>query len=351
MTRTRRPYLLSSGLLISLLAAQATIGSSITPTKSTIWNENQLVPYRWKEGSVPPAWIRPAIEGAVADSAGSRGSKAAVFERRDSATSWIGYTHDVCTAKAIGCATRNPPTSFTVRLRPHGHVFDWGTLRWCQFYESPPKGCFDAEMVTLHELGHVQGLNHVDDVLDSYLDSIMHATSRAKAKTGWNAHAFRRCDVGALQTLYRPLDAATPISTCMTLATTSTLVASSTSVAYKAEVTFTATLAIAADVVYKRLRGFPLSARTLILQRRAPGTTTWSTYSTLPATATDGTYKLVVYPTATYEWRALFARPASEGLLGSRSGVVTVTVAACTTACPMTAEDDGPALSTDGGGL
>lgn len=348
MTWRKAPHGLSI-LLISLLCVQATLAASITPTKSTIWNANQLVPYRWKEGSVPPAWLRPAIEAAVSDSADSRHSKAALFERRDTAASWIGYTQDVCTDTAIGCATRNPPDSFTVRIRPHGHVFDWGTLRWCQFYDKPPDGCIDAEMVTLHELGHIQGLNHVDLAdLDHYLDSIMHPTSRGKPKTGWNAHAFGRCDWGALQTLYRPLDSTTPISTCMSLATTTTLSASSTTVAYKAGVTFTANLTIAADVTYKRLRSWPLSNRTVDLQRRAPGTATWSTVATIPASATDGMYKLVVYPTATYDWRARFARPSDEGVLGSVSAVVRVTVGSCTSGCP---QSEPVIESSEGGGL
>jgi hypothetical protein len=355
MTRRRKLTLATSALLIALLAAHgalAALGATITPTKSTIWNANQVVPFKWRDGSVPPSWLRPAIESGVADSAASRQSKAALFERRDSATSWIGYMQDVCTETAIACAWRNPPDSFTVRFRPHGHVFDWGTLRWCQFYDSPPDGCIDAEMVTLHELGHVQGLNHVDLAdLDHYLDSIMHPVSRSKPKTGWNAHAFGRCDWGALQTLYRPLDATTKISTCLSLATTTTLSASHTTVAYKAGVTFTAGLSIAADVAYKRLRSWPLSDRTIELQRRAPGTTSWTTVATMPAGTSDGTYSLVVYPTATYDWRARFATPAGEGVHGSSSSAVRVTVGSCTSGCPQGVPDPATSSSDEGGGL
>lgn len=350
MTRRARTGL--SILLISLVGGQVTLGASITPTKSTLWNANQVVPFMWKEGSLPPAWLRPAIESGVAGATATSGSKAAVFERRDSAVSWIGYTQDVCTESAIACAWRNPPDSFSVRFRPHGHVFDWGTLRWCQFYDSPPNGCIDAEMVTLHELGHVQGLNHIADPadLDHYTDSVMHPVSRTKPNTGWNADAFGRCDVGALQTLYRPHEPTTPVSTCLSLGTASTLAASSTSVAYKAGVTLTATLAVAADVSYKRLRGWALSGRTVTLQRRAPGTTSWATVATMPASTADGSYRLVVYPTATYDWRALFSTPTAEGLTGSATTAVRITVGACTSGCPQSVPLDG-STSTEGGGL
>ena len=30
-------------------------------------------------------------------------------------------------------------------FREQGHEFDWGSLKWCQTYDDPPNGCFDAE--------------------------------------------------------------------------------------------------------------------------------------------------------------------------------------------------------------
>ena len=39
-------------------------------------------------------------------------------------------------------------------------LLDWGTLKWCQAYASPPNGCYDAETIALDEFGHVEGLNH-----------------------------------------------------------------------------------------------------------------------------------------------------------------------------------------------
>jgi hypothetical protein len=325
-------------LLIALLSAQATLATSVTPIKYGKWRQNQLVPFMWKADARPPAWLRPAILDAAADSGSSRRSQAAVFDLDDSATSWIGYTNDVCTAGAIGCAMNNAPNSFTLRIRPQGWVFDWGTLRWCQFYDTDPDGCFDAELVTLHELGHVQSLGHIEDAADpgDWLDSIMHQVTRAKPKTGWNTHAFGRCDVAALQVAYQPLTPSTDISTCLSLRTAATVSGSASSVVYRGNVKFTATLATADDVTYSKLRGLPLSQRAVTLERRLPGGS-WYAYGQMPATTTDGQYALTISITNTYDWRMTFAAPGDEGLLGSTSAYVRVTVGECTSGCPLSA--------------
>ena len=110
--------------------------------------------------------------------------QSSLLVHRAAADSWVAYTPDLPAANAIGYASRRAPNSFKVWLRPQGHVFDWGALRWCQFYASPPDGCIDAEMVALHEFGHVQGLGHIEDAPDPgrWLDSIMHELARSKPK-------------------------------------------------------------------------------------------------------------------------------------------------------------------------
>jgi hypothetical protein len=339
-----------SVLLIALLSAQATLATSVTPIKYGKWRQNQVVPFMWKADARPPAWLRPAILDATADSGSSRRSKAAVFDLDDSATSWIGYMADVCTDGAIGCAWNNAPNSFTLRIRPQGWVFDWGTLRWCQFYDTDPDGCFDAELVTLHELGHVQSLGHIEDAADpgDWLDSIMHQVTRAKPKTGWNAHGFGRCDVAALQTAYQPLTPSTDISTCLSLRTAASVSGSASSVPYRGNVKFTATLATADDVIYSKLRGLPLSQRTVALERRLPGGS-WYSYGQMQTTATDGHYVLTVSITNTYDWRMTFVAPGDEGLLASTSTSIRVTVGDCTSGCPLSG---GPGIDSaqQGGG-
>lgn len=324
------------GLVVVVSLLVAAVGSSLaatpTPASGATWADNQHVPYRWKSGSVPPDWLKPAINAAAADSNRSRASRAAAFSYDTGATSWIGYTADIPTTYAVGYAVRNVPDSYNIRLRPHGHVLDWGTLRWCQYWSSnPPNGCYDAELITLHEFGHVQTLGHVDESLgEPWLDSIMHAGPRTKAKIGWNEHDYGRCDVARLQIRYRALTASTPYSTCLALPTTSTLSASSTSVTSGTSVTFTATLHVSGAAQYAKLQGEPLDGRTVLLQRRLPGATSWTTHTQMGGTAVEGRYRSTISLTTTYEWRARFAKPSDEGLDASSSAVVKVTVSSCT---------------------
>jgi hypothetical protein len=345
MSRLRLVALVSM-LLIAALAAPATLATSVTPFKNAKWQRDQQVSFMWKADAKPPTWMKPAVLDAASDAGSTTKAQAATFSLADSAASWIAYTDSVCTDSAIGCAMSNAPWSFTLRLRPQGWSFDWGKLRWCQFYDSPwPDGCFDAEMITLHEFGHIQGLGHIDDAPDpgtsaDWLDSVMHSVSRAKPKNGWNAHAFGRCDVASLQAAYQPATSSTLISTCHELATTA-VVSAASNVAYRATVRFTGDLAISTGVSYPALRGFPLSNRSLILQRRLPAATTWTSIGAMVPTSTDGEYVLSQSLTATYDWRVLFNSPSNEGVVGDVSSIIRVTVGDCTAACPNSATQGG----------
>ena len=334
MTR-RLMVALVATLLIAQVAAEPTLATPVTQLKYNKWRQDQAVPFMWKADLMPPAWMRPGLLDAATDAGATTYARAARFDLASSAASWFGYTTNVCTDTALACAWNNAPTSFTVRLRPQGWTFDWGTLRWCQFYVTWPDGCFDVEMITLHELGHIQGLGHNDDTgPDEYLDTVMHGVSRAKNKQGWNAHAFGRCDVASLQAGYQPADSGTLISTCLSLATYLDLSASATFVPYRGGVRFTATLATTSDVAYPKLRSLPLTDRTVTLELRPPGGT-WYSVGQMAPTATEGEYALIQTVTTTYDWRVTFAKPAGEGLAASSSGAVRVTVGACTSGCPM----------------
>jgi len=344
--KSRRLLAVTSLLLIAALAAPATLATSVTPFKNAKWRQDQQVNFMWKADAKPPAWMRPALLDAADDAGQTTRARAASFSLTDSSASWLAYTDSVCTDSAIGCAVSSAPSSFTLRLRPQGWSFDWGTLRWCQFYDTPwPDGCFDAEMITLHEFGHIQGLGHIDDAPDpgtsaDWLDSVMHGVSRAKPKSGWSAHAFGPCDVASLQAAYQPATPSVLISTCHDLATTA-VVSAASSVAYRATLKFTSTLAISAGVAYPALRGFPLSDRNLILQRRLPGGTTWTTIGVMAQTSTDGQYTLSQSLTTTYDWRVQFSAPPNEGLESDVSPIIRVTVGDCTAACPNSATQGG----------
>jgi hypothetical protein len=327
------------------------IASALTPTPvnahgpdplfgTGTWNANQVVPYRWASGYVPPSWMAPALDAGAGDVGESRASRAATFVRSSTAPSSIAYGWLPCASYSIACVDRTGvPKSFAgMWIRAEGWVYDWGTLHWCQASASPPDGCFDAENIMLDELGHIEILGHHVNYPDNsdYTDAVVQVYSRQKPATGWNRHAFGVCDVARLQLEYALLAASTPVSSCLSLATTLALTASPTSAYGGQSVAFTAVLRVASDATNNRaLSGDPLSRRSVLLQHRAPGTSAWTTVATMTSsTTTDGSYTASWPVSATEEWRALFPSPSSEGLDGSSSAAVTVTVSGCVTRCP-----------------
>ena len=84
--------------------------------------------------------------------------------------------------------------------------------------------------------------------------------------------------------------------------------------------------------------------RTVTLQRRAPGTTTWTSVGTMAVGSTAGTYVLAQRPGATTEYRAVFKTPSDEGINGDASPVVKVSVAPCIASPVGGAEIDAPCV-------
>jgi len=313
--------------LCALTMAGEATATAPTPASGSVWSQNQRVSFRWHEGDEPPAWMRGAVNAAASDSNDSRDSKAAVLSQSDSGSSWIAYTGDIPTTWAIGYTVRYIPNFFTMRLRPQGYPLDWGTLRWCQFYDSPPTGCYDAEMIALHELGHAQTLDHPDDAdVDNWTDTIMHWAPKTKAKAGWNQHEFGRCDVARLQIRYEPLTSATPISTCLDLATNLSLSASTSSTYAGAAVSLTARLKVDDAAIWPLLASEPLAARGVTLQRRVPGSGSWSNVGGMATLDDNGRYSKTLNVSDTFEYRAVFSAPSNEGLEGSASQIVRITV-------------------------
>jgi len=185
--RHSRLALMAAGVLAMTVIGEAA-ATPPTPSGGPTWAPNQYVPYRWKEGIEPPAWMGAAVNAAAADSNASRASRAGVLGYQGGAESWVGYSADISAAGAIAYTVANQPSNFHIKLRAHGYVFDWGKLRWCQYSADQADGCYDAEMITLHEFGHVQSLNHPDESLvTDWLDTIMHQYPKSKAKAGWSA--------------------------------------------------------------------------------------------------------------------------------------------------------------------
>ena len=162
---------------------------------------------------------------------------------------------------------------------------------------------------------------------------------RTKPNSGWNMHEFGRCDTARLQIGYDITTASDLYSTCLDLETTVTLSASPSSVAYGGTTRLTALLRVVDDPDYGRIGGNPVSYRTVRLQRRAPGASTWTTITSMtPNASPTGSYVASVRLQATAEFRAIFATQSVEGLNGDSSPTVTVTVSGCTSGpCPLSA--------------
>jgi hypothetical protein len=296
---------------------------------------NQDLHFRWRAGSEPTTAIKTAIRNAVVAANASRGSKSATFTYDAAGSNPIGYgLGATCGVNGLACFTRDAPDGFTMWLREQGHVFDWGTLKWCQSYASAPNGCYDAETIALDEFGHVETLNHHVNWSDDsdYEDAIVQTFSRTKPTTGWNLHTFRRCDVATLQLQYDMVSTTAKYATCLDLTTVLTLGATPGSIAAGSSTTITATLKVVDYDSYLRGGGNLVSGRAVILQRRAPGATTWTTVGTMAAGSVLGTYVMTQAPTADTDYRAVFNSPPEEGLNGDTSPTIRVTVAACSSA-------------------
>ena len=306
MTTIQRPRLRATAavavLLGSSLGAGAATAHGPDPALSGGgFSQNQVLSYRWRSGSEPAAVIKTAIKAAAGDANDSRASKAATFTYDAGGASPIGYgAGATCGVNGLACFTRDVPDDFTMWFREQGHVFDWGTLRWCEAYVTPPNGCYEAENIALDEFGHVEGLGHHDnyDSDSDYADDLVLASNK--------------------------------YSTCLDLSTVLTIAASPTQIVVGGSTTLTATLKVVDADAYGRLGGNAVSGRTVTLQRRAVGTTTWISVGTMPFGSVTGTYVLAQRPGGATEYRAAFPTPSTEGINGDSSPAVRVNVTGCT---------------------
>jgi hypothetical protein len=299
------------------------------------FDQNRALEFRWRSGAEPPSAIRSAVLAAAADSNASRAARAATFAYDSTATNPVGYGTGTCGVNGLACFTRTVPTGFTMWLREHGRVFDWGTLRWCQMQSSPTNGCYDAETIALDEFGHIEVLNHHANYADErdYTDAVVQTFSRTRPKTGWDMHVYGPCDTATLQMKYDVTTLSSLYSRCLDLTTVLTMSISDTSIPYAGLVDFTAYLKIATDTDYGRLSANPIGARTVRLQRRAVGSTTWTNLITLSAGSTTGTYVASLRLYSTADFRTVFSTPTNEGIRGDTSPTVRITVAPCSANC------------------
>ena len=353
----RRGTPLAASLAAILLIAAAAVpaaGHSPSPIfeGDGLWAQDADLTFDWSDEWMPPFEVRVAVKAGAADQNATRGSRAATFRALGGSGNVVTYgTEVVCGTGGLACMRRNPPVGFGLWFRENGHRFDWGTLRWCQLYETAPTGCFDVENITLDELGHVQILDHhVNDGEQSdYLDSVVQTVSHAKPAVGWNAHAYGRCDVAQLQRQY-DVTTTTKISTCLgEIPTQATITSSATSVPWDGSVRFTSRLTIDDDpTVTFRLRGNALDGRVVVLQRRPLGGS-WADYQTLAGAGTAGTYTTLVRLRSTADYRVVFRKPSDEPLKAFTSGSVRVTVTGGCSLPPCPMSIPAPAGSADRG--
>jgi hypothetical protein len=336
MTRTSRVLSAAIAAVLALAGPAAAHGPDPS-LGGALFEQNQVLEFRWRPGSEPPGAVRNAILAAAADSNSTRASKAATFTYDTAGPNLIGYGAGTCGVNGLGCFTRTAPTGFTMWLREHGRVFDWGTLRWCQMQAAPTNGCYDAETIALDEFGHVEILDHHVNFADDrdYTDAVVQTFSRTRPKAGWNMHVYGICDTATLQLRYDLPTLSSLYSRCLDLVTTVSLAVDDASVPFGGLVEFSSVLKVATDARYGRLSANPIGARTVRLQRRAIGSTTWTTFATLAATSPTGTYRVSLRLYGTADFRAVFSTPTNEGVRGDTSPTVRVTVAPCTGGCPQ----------------
>ena len=308
-----------------------------------LYSQSETLTFRWDLDAAPPTAVKNAVIAAANEANNGRAARTPTFLLDAAGTGEIAYGGAVpCGVNGIACMHRDTAAHwFGVWFRPHGTVFDWGTLRWCQVQSTPTDGCFDLEDITLDELGHVLVLDHHDNFANEsdYGDAVVQTVSHARPKTGWNTHAFGRCDIATLQRQYDVLSWATPYSTCLDIPTTVTITANTSSVAYGGTAMFTATLKTADG--YGRLSLNPLDVRTVVLQRRA-GANTWTDIAIMGPGGASGVYISSQFLRSTGDWRVVFRKPSTEGLRAATSPTVTVTAGACTSGqCPLSAPHVG----------
>lgn len=307
------------------------------------WGSWRVLDFRFHSTDTPPSWMRDAVMAAAEDATDTSKSLSPIFIHTDGGSNGtVRYTATFPSgcSTAIACASHDAER-WTLRMRPQGYDFRWGSLRWCE--RTSGDGCFDAEHVALHEFGHAIGLDHPES--DGHHlpanSTVMHQVTPAKPAAGYARHAFGSCDVASLQEQYGLPTMSTTIASCNDVQTTLTLTASTTALQAGSRVTFRATLRVKGSSAYGELSGIRLNGRTVQLRRRTAGSDGSWTISTMRPTETPGVYSLSLAPTRSYELKAVFPTPELEGLRGSSSDLIVVRVSGATTSgCPGTCPNE-----------
>jgi hypothetical protein len=327
---------LAAGLAATVLAmgvAGTALAATPDPTLGSPWPLDTGLTYAWTSGSVPPAAMKTAVNTAASEVTSTKRSRGPSFTYSSGAANGVSYgTDNPCGINGLACFRRDPGSGYWhLWFRENGHRYDWGSLSWCEMTGSP-SGCFEAETIALDELGHVSGLDHHVNLPDDsdYLDAVVQTYSHARPQVGWSVNSFGRCDVAALQQVYDVASWTTPYSTCLDIPTSLVLTASPTVASSSSRVVFSATLRTDST---GRLDNNPVSGRTVVLQQRSGAS--WADLATLTPGSSPGTYAVSLVLKSTQDFRAVFRKPAGEGLRASTSGAVSIAVTCTSAPCPL----------------
>ena len=310
----------------------------VPETGPATWEQDERLTFRWGPGQTP-GWVRQAVTAAAIDVEASRRSRAATFAYSESGDDMVRLAAQMsgpCIA-ALACANGVIPSWWKVLIRPHGAEVDWGTVRWCQAYDDPPAGCYDLEHAMVHEFGHIEGLAHPEDFgwRLGVLETVMATAPPQRPQTGWNLHRFGPCDAARLQRRYDIADG-TRLADCGRLGSRLTIEASASAVGAFQPVTITAALRVKDRDAYDRLGGNRLSGRSVAIERRPVGSTSWTPLETTPGMHrrdVDVNVRPGSLPTTGRSSRD----PTTRGSRQPISPIVTVRVATC-----------GPGVCPDG---
>jgi hypothetical protein len=212
----------------------------------------------------------------------------------------------------------------------------------------PTSTCFSVLRVVAHESTHNTLVRaHYDRGADD--ETIMQSNTPTPngSPAYWNRKSFLPCDLAAAQLEYGPADAAGRYADCFSVVpgdgakglNAALTVTSGTSYSrcWNTSATISGRLALAASAAYEDMRNWPLSGRTVRIDRRAVGTTTWTTGSaSATATGSGGSNWKVTLTTSSagsYEYRATFFTSSSEPAVNS-SNAVTWSVHWTSAGCP-----------------
>ncbi len=223
-----------------------------------------------------------------------------------------------------------------VRDVENAPVYFSGTrAAWLQQTGACPSGrlCFDARRAFIHEILHVTLSAPHNEQGQAY--SVMSAATPNSPKSGWNIHHIQPCDEAAAQLLYDLSYTGGQYSDCFDhlanavsqgLDSNLTVGASGYGDCLGTGVTASGRLEITNYSSYKLLAANPLTNRSISIDRRLKGSTTWTTITTAVASSASGNNWSKVFSSTsagTWEYRARYL--GESGVGPATSAIFTIT--------------------------